>query len=438
MAIVLDEILMGSLELEDLREPNTWSLIAITRDWIPEERDSRRDKSQMAQGAQFGFSSTPTDYLERAQMWMQRTGSTFQEYLHEDIASYLNESLDESKLIERQRVFQKQFTEAILASEPLVKLNAELLSTVHSKSIGDRDFVISAIPFDKDGKNYQIATEVMKNYKMWKDGDSEASFDSGKKVYNIDLFSVQLPYQPIVMDSIMQPVWQTWLRHRGTKEARTDFLRWRRARPLFETIPASRDVKRSMLCGWYVARVLGQLDLTVEDSELGPHIKIWSIKSNRFESFPYPLMLPEIAEPSDYPGVVLGSLSIAMVFCNSTGNLEPLNPYHRLIELGEINNRNSSEIINWITRGKLKDSGQPIPSESRAGSITDDVEKRRTIVKNTLTEYKKTFEEEVAFIDHRRDITKLNQTWEIRHEITKVLDELIAKVGSVKDGDTGI
>jgi len=127
-----------------------------------------------------------------------------------------------------------------------------------------------------------------------------------------------------------------------------------------------------------------------------------------------------------------------MVLCNSTGNLEPLIPYHRLIELGEIENSLSSEFITWINSGKLRDSAQPVPAESRAGSPSDDVEKRKLMVRNTLALYKTQFIEEVASIDHRGDITKLNQTWEIRHEIVKVLDDLIAKVQNVKDGDTGI
>ena len=127
-----------------------------------------------------------------------------------------------------------------------------------------------------------------------------------------------------------------------------------------------------------------------------------------------------------------------MVLCNSTGNLEPLIPYHRLIELGEVNNSLSSEILNWISTGKLRDSAQPIPTEARAGSSSDDSEKRKLMVTNTLAMYKTQFVEEVANIDHRGDITKLNQTWEIRHEIIRVLDELIAKAKNVKDGDSGI
>ena len=438
MSVVIDEVLMGALELQDLKAPNSWSLISISRDWIPEDRDVSQDKSQMRQSARFDFSSTPSDYLERAQLWMQRAGSAFQEYLHEDISSFLNESMDESRLIDRQRIFRQQFTEAILASEPLVKLNGELLAMVHQKSIGDRDIVISAMPFDKDGKNYQIASEIMKNQKIWKDGESEAVFDSGRKIYNIDFFSVQLPYQPIVMDSIMEPIWRTWLKHRVTMATRENFLQWRRARPLFETVPASGGNKRAILRGWYIARVLGQLDQTFDDPVLGPHIKIWSLKTNRFESFPYPLMHPGIAAPADYPGVILGSLSIAMVLCNSTGNLEPLIPYHRLIELGEVDNSLSSELINWIKNGRMRDPGQPIPNSSRAGSATDDSENRKLLVTNTLALYKTQFIDEVAGIDHRGDITKLNQSWEIRHEIIKVLDEVIAKIQAVKDGDTGI
>ena len=215
--------------------------------------------------------------------------------------------------------------------------------------------MFSDIPFDRGSANYNMTRSILSNQKLWDDTKSESWFNSSVKVRNIDIFSVQLPYQPIVMDSIMAPIWEAWLRHRGQLDTRENFCQWRKARPLFEAIPASTEKKELMLKGWFVARILNQLTETFDDLVMGPHLKLFCPESQRHESFPYPLFHPGIAQPEDYPGTILNSLSIALALCNSQASMEPLLPYHRLIDLGDIST--NSELIRWITHGELRSEG---------------------------------------------------------------------------------
>ena len=437
IAVVIDEILMGSLEIEDLDQAIAWSLISISRDWIPIRRESRKDESQSSQNAKFEFSSDPFDYLLRAQRWMQRQGSSFHQYLHEDIASYLNENMnDKSLLVDRQNMFRQQFTEALRASEPLVKLNPGLLDKVHKKQIGDRDSVFSKIPFDRGSSNYEICRKILSDAKLWEENTSDDWFNSALKVQNIDIFSVQLPYQPIVMDSIMKPVWQAWLKHRGSLDTRENFLQWRKARPLFEAIPASDEKKYAMIRGWYVAKALGQLNEEFEDAVLGPKLSIYSAGQQRYEAFPYPLLYPGITPPEDYPGAILNSLAIALALCNSEANLEPLIPFHRLMELGDTST--TSDLLTWVVRGAFNFANLPTPSKERAGSKDDSVDVRKKAIISYFEDCLQDFAETIENIDHRGDTSKLNYTWEIRQEIRDSINELIQKVSAVKERHVGI
>lgn len=419
--VIIDEILMGALELENLDEP--WELIREERLWIPLDSSARGDKTQANQAARFDFATQPEIYLKRTQLWLQRKGRAFYDYLHEDLANYLDVNKhDPSIIVDRVKRFREQLNNAVQASEPLVKLNPGLLQEVHDSSIQDRDTVISVLPFERSGQVYELVKEKFSQI-LDGSGKSAPNFDSSAKVQNIDIFSVQKPYQPIVMDSIFNPIASSWNGAQNNSDKRESFLQWRRARPLFDSIPAAPEKKRAIIRGWYVARILGQLKDTF-NSVLGPELEIWSPKENDFESFPYPLALKGIAEPADYPGALLNSLAIALSKCNSDSSLRPLRAYQRLIELGEIESVAESALAHWITRGALQSEKQPIPAEERAGSTTSTPEERRKKILLYLDKLTSDFKKSIKEMESKGDLTKLSLTWELRREIRLALQQL--------------
>ncbi len=437
--VVIDEVLMGKLALDDLEPETAWQLIDTQKEWIPIERAARIDESQTNQSARFEFSAYPEVYLDRAQHWMQRKGSQFYRYLHQDIAEYLNENMeDRAQLIDRQQTFKRQFKDALLASEPLVKLNPGLLMQIHNRQLGDVDSVMSAIPFDKGSTAYSLTEETLKDLKMWNGAATEELFNSAAKVQNIDVFSVQSPFQPIVMNSIVQPISEAWLKHRADKSTRKDFLTWRRSRPLFEAVPAAPSKKRAILRGWYVARTLGQLGEENNEANLGPHLMVWSPKEASFDSFPYPLMYGGIVEAENYPGAILKSLSIALVMCNSEGSLAPLDAYKRLIELGEVRSGQTSELLNWILSGKQMGNSPRIPNEDRAGSASDSMEARKAKVVEYLEALSDEFNQDVEKLDFNRDPRQTTLTWEIKHEVRAAIDEVLDAARNVVAKKSGI
>jgi hypothetical protein len=219
------------------------------------------------------------------------------------------------------------------------------------------------------------------------------------------------------------------------RKKRQAFFKWRRSRTLWDSIPAAPQIKASMIRGWYVARVLSQMKVEV-DSKAQPRIEIWSDQGHDYASFPYPLATMDPAEFKNYLGATVYSLGIALSLCNSNGTLEPIISYQRLTELGDIKNSTTSEFIQWIQKGKLRFTEQPIPDAKLAGpsgSGTGEIAARKIAVRETLENFLKKFASEIESLDPRNDVEKLNLTWEIRNEIRAALEELIQATNTVSD-----
>lgn len=437
--VVINEILMGSLLLENLDPQQTWSLIEEEKPWIPVERESRIERTQAQQAARFAFSSNPEDYLKRTVFWLSRKGQAFYKYLHDDLNSYLDQNVhDASTIVDRQRALREQFLEAVRASEPLVKLNPGLLQEVHNATIDERQTVLSSIPFDTGSPAYSAIKEILVQQKVWVDQTSDSWFKPSAKVQNIDIFSVQRPYQPIVMDSIFNPIAESWHKAQNSQDKREAFFQWRRSRSLWESVPAAPEKKSAILRGWYVARALGQLTEDMADPKRGPELKVWSHVRRDFETFPYPLASGPVVEPEDYPGGLLMSLSIALAMCNASSSLEPLRSYHRLIELGEISNPATSELGRWISQGTVAHPSQPQPGAKAGPTGADAVEGRRDALVKYFSDLLKEFENEIESLDTHTNWEKLGYTWEIRADVREALTALIKACSEAKAGRSGI
>jgi len=435
--VVIDEVLMGSLELEDLEPDSTWSLLEVKREWIPNYRGARRDSSQASQAAQFEFSSDPLEYLGRAQRWMERKGTAFYAYLHEDLAAYLDENMkDKAIFTERHRKFKEEFNAAVASSEPLVKLNPALLMSVHGKTLEEVTTSVSAVPFPISGQLYSSIKTTMQSAKLWSDGNSDSWFRD-LKVQNIDIFTMlRFPYQPMVMDSLVQPIAKQWMAASNSPQTREAFLKWRRARSLNEFIPVAEEVRDKILRGWYVSKILSQLQDVTTNLLLGPEISTWSGPGDQRARFPHPLMHSGFCPPHDYPAVILKSVSIAIIMCNAEGGLEPLTSYKRLSELGHEKEMLAPELTNWIQNGDLP-PGAPTPRSDRAGSKEGDFEDRRNAVLNYLEMQEAEFREDVMSSKPSADVRSLGLSWEIRFEILMALHDLKNSVQAIRAARSG-
>jgi len=427
MRVVVNEVLMGGLALPNLDPRNYWEFITTTRDWVPTPREAREDSQQNAQSAKFDVSINPVDYLERAQKWMKQIGTPFAGFINESLSSYLTNERDKSILRERQEKFLAKLEEAITDGAPLININQGLLARIHD-SRPKIDVVISTFPMDATNPIYSRVGEILQR-KNLAGAISGKTFDPQSSNQSIDFFSVHQGVQPMVLDSILEPISQYWNTHSGSASTRQSLLHHRRPRYLYESIPAGGKPKQDILKGYLVARALKQFRTDRELSDVdrvnkGPKLSVWSGEGNKWLSFPHPMLSPDEITPLDFPGGILFSISLAIVACNGSQSLDPLEPYKRLQKLADFRSYDST-VKRWIIKGELGDA--PTPDMKRAGSSDDTPQGRRNALISYINEledkYRVRFEKQSLASDHQ-DAKEKDLTWELREHLLTAFKDL--------------
>ncbi len=433
---VISELARG-VEIPGSRD-DQWSTIELRRSWKPRTTGDRQQRAASASTPQFRISDDPADYAARAHRWMLRKGTPFDAYIRANLTDFFNaDEVDPGEFKRRKDAFREGFTAALGTSEPLVRLNPQLLSEVHGKSIGEGTrLVFSSIPFSEGSEMYQIAKTALTQAGLWDENVSRGWFKDAK-VDSIDVFAMAgFPFQPVVMDSIMAPIARGWLADSGNPDSRTAFWKWKRARLLREAVPADPEVFDQMLRGWYVAKALGWLAVE-KDPAKGPKLGVWDAGFKAMRDFPHPLLYPGNAPARDFPGAVLESLIIALPLVNAEGSLRPLRAYHALLDLGGSQGHLSDPMADWLRDGKLPESA-PTPNPERAGSRVDSLVERQSAVRAFMDGEIAEFEDQIVKQDTRSSVYSYPVTWEIRDSVSTALRELRDAVLDLKPEVSGI
>lgn len=415
----------------------SWSLVSIGRTWIPSVLTDGTSRTK--QGPRFGVAVQPDDYVQRARAWMRREGTPFNAYVTEDLMTFFDETELSPEVFGRRREkFREQLTAALGASEPLVKLNPSLLRIVHDKAIGESTgLVFSSIPFKEGTEMYAVTKTVLGNMGFWDDAVSDGWFHDAR-VDGIEVFAMSgFPYQPIVMDSVMEPIARDWLAQSSSPDSREAFWQFKKSRLLEEAIPADPQVMRAMIRGWYVAKALGWLTADNQQGERGPKLGVWDLTRRANVDFPHPLLHPRNAPTADYPGVVMQSLTIALALCNSDGSLEPLAAYQSLKELGGQRLEMAPVLTNWVQHGRVPE-GAPTPHEGRSGRGDGTLDSRQAALSEFFRQQSAAFTEDVVNHDFLESVYDYPVSWEIRELILTALSDLTSAVMSTRAPDTGV
>jgi hypothetical protein len=435
MRVVVSEVIMGGLALPNLDHRNYWEFITTTRDWVPSLREAREDSQQNAQSAKFDVSINPVDYLERSRKWMKQIGTPFAGFINESLSSYLTNERDKSILRDRQERFLAKLEEAITDGAPLVDINQGLLAKIHD-SKPKTDVVVSTFPIDSTSPIFEKVGAILER-KGLTGSIGGKTFDSQSSNQSIDFFSVHQGVQPMVLDSILGPISQYWNAHSGRPATRQSLMQHRRPRYLYESIPAGDKPKQDILKGYLIARALKQFktdkDLTdAERAIKGPKLYVWSGEGNKWLSFPHPLLSADEIAPLDFPGGILFSISLAIVACNGTQSLDPLEPYKRLQHLADF--KSSASIIKrWVLKGDLGEA--PTPDPKRAGSKEDQPQVRRdtliAYLNDYVQKYESKFAKQVLSPDHE-DAKEKDLTWELREPLLEAIKSLQKDIQNIE------
>ena len=325
---------------------------------------SRHLKSQDRQAASASYQPrfSPADVLDRARAWIARQDGAIGSYVREDLATYLRaERTDPVDRDNRERAFVSAFQRALRFASPMVRVDNGLVEAFHGVGESARTlYLFSGVPLAGLPVVPKLA-DLLEGPGI--ESTSRQAFlaaVSERGAARIDIFGAyDKVMAPPVFASLAEPIASRW-----QADNRASFWSNRRARQLPWFVPLSPDAQDAAIRGWYVASVLGLLEVT-SDAHRGTRVTLWHADRRRRVEFPHPLLtdpnphgfVAGADNRRDLLACLLESLPLAMMSCSRTHNADPLLPYAELIRLGA---QYEWAVEDWLLRGEVPGDCPPM------------------------------------------------------------------------------
>ncbi|GGA55391.1 hypothetical protein GCM10011490_01580 [Pseudoclavibacter endophyticus] len=348
-------------------------LLSVHANWRPAmfNRDPMTGQPLTPSHGKYELHVTPAALLDRALQFVRRPGEAFEAFCSLSLRDYATGvDIPSAELPRRLHDLVSKFNETLTRALPLISLDADAVNAIHNRAPEYR-FKFSAVPFEHLNELVGELRGVVRTRPNVAEEVADA-FDkalaNADRLTRIDVFGSYRNYSPLVFDALLKPVSQQWT---GTApQGRLAFWAQRRSRPLDSSLPESDAERRTMILGWYVAQITGQLRFPQPPYD--SPVEVWDDESRRWLEFPHPLLTP----PSEFRGqsvdwlpAVLESHLIAIARAHEVPVMSSLRPYRRLRRLADSNLQHPErglvdaknavlELARWIESGETA-SGSP-------------------------------------------------------------------------------
>lgn len=313
--------------------------------WIPSWEEAR-SPGDMPQRAQIRLRVSLDDLAARSRAWVGDDQKHIGRYVRQPLDQFLRDPhASEHERIERRRQLLTQFEAMLRVSSPLVKIDNTMLQLLHLQQQPSRDLKFSPLNIPTDDTKLRddlldVAAGVL--------GSNPQSIPFGDPTsQETQVFSLlHAPYHPIVFASIFEPLVSQWTSERS----RGNFWKWRRARPLSEWVPVSPEVRRALVEGWLLGRLLGRTRV-VEDAQGRMRLEVLrGSGGNSAWVALSPWGMREITR-ADAVGNLLELVAISFMEAYQSKSLDPLHPFGDIIKLGSRSD-STHPLLVWIRTGR--------------------------------------------------------------------------------------
>jgi hypothetical protein len=404
--------------------------INTTRHWVPSQQVLRTMGTSAS--AQFTIDIGPAALLTRAQRWITRKNTAIGEYVAESLSEYLSgEGIDPAEHQRRLDAFRAALRGGMVTARPLVEIDPAANGHFHGDNSVTPHVVMTPMPFPRNHPARQVVANVLHDRS---ESDLEKLFDDGSR-QRIDITSfLDAPAQPMVFKSLVGPIADEWAQRRMQQNV-GGFWQWRRARPLRDAVPVAPGVRRAMIRGWFIARMLNHI--VMDDPRKSPVGLL--LEDGRTAEFPSPLLGPPVVRADDVLPAVLETMGIAI----AANPQQAMRPYGRLRDLGMGHDSPTGSglpavLERWLGSGETM-RGAPAPAAGEAvatGTRTERADALLSFLRSYLEHYQTI--QELDFADH--DV-QLPRVWELSTEVVAELfdlQNLVAKSREDVDFSTGI
>jgi hypothetical protein len=441
------------------------SLITVTNPWITSIREAQGTMGIAASKSKWNFHTGIEELSIKNRSWLRDSESSFGNFTRLSIRDYVTTvSVDPQIRAAREAKFVKEFEAMLAVAQPLILLNPNamqyILSVQDGGTAAEGIFLKSShIPFAMSSMVGQECVRVLKlsGFNTYSESFEHDWFKAGidtKNMYAVSTLRHTLPAWAFA--SLTEPILEQVAQSKNMVQTWEQFWDGRRTRPLTEAIPFETEMRRSIITGWFVARLFGMGK--VRQLQTGLTAQIWNptLETPDWSSFPSPL-LPTRGGDSKRDSWVLPQLlmsaGIALAEFGKSGNPEHINGYRLLKYLGRevttsFKNRDhwdangsgdllptgersqSNYLKNWVESGKLpKESGELLKVLQASLALTPDrAEALIKTVQLLSTEYKNIWSEMSSRAWH-----DLPETWELKEDIDLALSDIAQYVSELKN-----
>ncbi len=328
--------------------------------------------------ARFRMHIERDELVDRARAWLTREGTDFDDLLSQGLRSYLQEpdkKVPAAVARDRERAFQGALESAFEAAEPLVHVDPVLLSEVHARVL-----TTHAVPGEIPLKNHRLERWVNEFLDSKLEDRSDGTHDNvtqNDRVKRISIYSMlEGALHPAVFRSLIDPIADGYSSAIRSGRLR-DFWKWRRSRPLAQSIPLPTPMVRALIRGWFIARFLGLLTVSHEGG--GTVVRLEKGRGGAVIVSPPLVSVPGESRPRQL-GSFLETLTLAVPYsADQAKAAEMLGIYDALISLGRNPGTTGAEVgefrelspilEEWVSAGTAfgKEAGVPQIEFEEAG-----------------------------------------------------------------------
>ena len=309
----------------------------------------------------------------RVRAWMRRSNTALQTFMKEGLLDYLNDKDSIGQPVvehyERLAKFKQKLNEALNQSKPLIELDYPLIARVHPLAPQTKP-IMQGFPFTTGHPARQIVEEILTS--QLPVGAPLNGYFSSRDTESVLISSILThPVHPMTVQSFVQPV-NTALSTIKSKEGllRGSFWQWTRTKVLEDSIPLPDDIRRAMIRGFVVGRLLGYV--TADPAEP----IIISGEDGSRHTFPE-ILLTKTSDENLLPAL-MESFVLCFGQVSSYGE-RAFDAYQQLFKLGESTGDRFSvraDLLNFLTIGEERQDR--IVDQLRAHSMKADSIEGRT------------------------------------------------------------
>ncbi len=273
-------------------------------------------------------------------------------FISGSILQYINDSPNADVRTLREEKFVSILGFAIEKAKPTAQLNEmskKLIGASGGTSVDDYLLKVDSIPFSIDSNIGRKVKDILHKPEISPANLHQIS-DWFKPTVQRDAIHVNTVIRSTVpiwtIQSIFEPIRDSIEIASNSEESWIKYWEGRRARPLAEFVPLSPQILQSVVTGWMIARLFGLIDV----ESFGNHVssRIWNptLDPSDWSQFSTPL-LGRYSTSGDLsrdalPNLLL-SISVSLMNCSHTGNLDEMDGYQLLQFLGR-------EVTTFVSR----------------------------------------------------------------------------------------